>query len=110
MFAGAEHTPAIDPSWSPFSANQSGWWQWVNVTGSSHQDFSDLADWVDLQGLRNKTLTPSLDTIWGPRMDHIVSIFVSTFFDFVLGKAQWLSVPNDKFPEVVYVNGSSRTS
>jgi pimeloyl-ACP methyl ester carboxylesterase len=110
MFAGAEHTPAIDPSWSPFSANQSGWWQWVNVTGSSHQDFSDLADWVDLQGLRNKTLTPSLDIIWGPRMDNIVSTFVSTFFGFVLGKAQWLSVPNDKFPEVVYVNGSSRAS
>jgi dienelactone hydrolase len=107
MFAGAEHTPTIDPSWSPFSANQSGWWQWVNVTGSHHQDFSDLADWVDLQGLRNKTITPSLGTIWGPRMDSIVSTFVSAFFDFVLGKAKWLSVPHERFPEVVHINGSS---
>jgi pimeloyl-ACP methyl ester carboxylesterase len=27
MLAGAEHTPEIDPSWAPFSANQSGWYQ-----------------------------------------------------------------------------------
>ncbi|KAF2021093.1 hypothetical protein BU24DRAFT_416760 [Aaosphaeria arxii CBS 175.79] len=107
MIAGAEHTPAIDPSWSPFSANQSGWYQWVNVTGSSHQNFADLGDWVDLQGLRGKTITPSLDKIFGPRMDYIVRSFVSRFYDFVLGEEGWWDVPNYKFPEVVYVNGSS---
>jgi pimeloyl-ACP methyl ester carboxylesterase len=106
MLAGAEHTPAVDPSWSPFSVNQSGWWQWVNVTGSHHQNFADLGDWVDLQGLRNKTLTPSLSTIWGPRMDHIVKTFVLAFFDFVNGEKKWLDVPNQAFPEVVYINGS----
>ncbi|KAH7130096.1 hypothetical protein B0J11DRAFT_522413 [Dendryphion nanum] len=109
MLAGAEHTPTLDPSWSPFSANQSGWYQWLNVSSSSHQDFSDLGDWVDLQGLRNKTITPSLGTIWAPRMDYIVRTFVSTFFDFVLGEAEWLDVPNSLFPEVVYINGSSNT-
>ncbi|KAF2117078.1 hypothetical protein BDV96DRAFT_644510 [Lophiotrema nucula] len=108
LFAGAEHTPTVDPSWSPFSANQSGWWQWVNVTGSSHQDFSDLGDWVDVQGLRNETLTPSLGTIWAPRMDYIVRSFVEGFFDFVLGEAAWLKVPSAKFPEVVWINGSSK--
>lgn len=110
MLAGAEHTPALDPSWSPFSANQSGWYQWVNVTGSSHQDFSDLGDWVDLQGLRNKTITPSLGMIWGPRMNHIVRTYVSTFFSFVLGERNWLDVPSPQFPEVVYINGSSRAA
>lgn len=109
MFAGAEHTPTLDPTWSPFSANQSGWYQWINVTGSSHQDFSDLGDWVDVQGLRNKTITPSLGTIWGPRMDHIVRTFVTSFFSFVLGEAKWLDVPNALFPEVVHINGSSGT-
>jgi pimeloyl-ACP methyl ester carboxylesterase len=44
MLAGAKHTPTIDPSWAPFSANQSGWYQWLNVTGSSHQNFADLGD------------------------------------------------------------------
>ncbi|KAJ4359373.1 hypothetical protein N0V95_002203 [Ascochyta clinopodiicola] len=73
MLAGAEHTPTLDPSWSPFSTNQSGWYQWFNITGTGHQDFSDLGDWVDLQGLRNKTITPSLDTIWAPRMNFIVN-------------------------------------
>ncbi|KAF2023920.1 hypothetical protein EK21DRAFT_79858 [Setomelanomma holmii] len=85
LLAGEEHTPTIDPSWSQFSANQSGWYQWVNITGSNHQNFADLGDWVDVQGLRNETITPSLGTIWGPRMDYIVKTFVETFFGFVLG-------------------------
>ncbi|RMZ67687.1 paf acetylhydrolase family [Pyrenophora seminiperda CCB06] len=106
MLAGAEHTPTLDPSWAPFSANQSGWYQWLNVTGSSHQNFADLGDWVDLQGLRNKTITPSLSTIWAPRMDFIVRTFVERFFAFVMGGAEWVGVPDAAFPEVVQINGS----
>lgn len=107
MLAGAEHTPELDPSWSPFSKNQSGWWQWLNVTRSSHQNFADLGDWVDLQGLRNQTITPSLGTIWGPRMDFIVRTVVEAFFGFVTGEGKWLDVPNAQIPEVVFINGSS---
>jgi hypothetical protein len=107
MLAGAEHTPEIDPSWSPFSKNQSGWYQWLNVTGSSHQDFADLGDWVDFQGLRNQTITPSLGTIWAPRMDHIVRTFVETFFGFVIGEGKWLDVPSLRFSEVAFINGSA---
>lgn len=107
MLAGAEHTPTVDPSWAPFSANQSGWYQWLNVTGSSHQNFADLGDWVDLQGLRNKTITPSLDTIWAPRMDYIVKTLVERFFGFVLGENEWSEVPSPTFPEVEYMNGST---
>jgi pimeloyl-ACP methyl ester carboxylesterase len=106
MLAGAEHTPTIDPSWAPFSANQSGWYQWLNITGSSHQNFADLGDWVDLQGLRNKTITPSLGTIRAPRMDYIVRTLVRKFFGFVLGENEWLDVPSPAFPEVDYINGS----
>jgi pimeloyl-ACP methyl ester carboxylesterase len=106
MLAGAEHTPAVDPSWSPFSKNQSGWYQWLNVTGSSHQNFADLGDWVDLQCLRNKTITPSLGTIWAPRMDYIVRTIVENFFGFVIGEERWLDVPNLRFPEVIHINGS----
>lgn len=107
MLAGAEHTPELDPSWSPFSRNQSGCWQWFNVTGSSHQNFADLGDWVDLQGLRNQTITPSLSTIWGPRMDYVVRTVVEAFFEFVIGEGKWLDAPNPRFPEVVHINGSS---
>lgn len=107
LLASEKHTPAIDPSWSPFSANQSGWYQWLNITGSNHQDFSDLGDWVDLQGLRNMTITPSLGTIWAPRMDYIIRTLVETFFGFVLGEKEWLDIPNKSFPEVVHINGST---
>lgn len=107
MLAGAEHMPELDVSWSPFSGNQSGWRQWLSVTGSSHQDFSDSGDWVDLQCLSNRTLAPSLGTIWGPRMYYIVRNFVETFFfGFVAGKAHLLDVPSPHFSEVVYINGS----
>lgn len=107
MLAGAEHTPAIDATWAPFSANQSAWYQWLNVTGSSHQNFADLGDWVDLLGLREKTITPSLDRIWAPRMDYIVRMLVEGFFSFVLGEKEWMNVPSEEFPEVVYYNGST---
>lgn len=106
MLAGAEHTPEIDPSWLPFSKNQSGWYQWLNVTGSNHQNFADLGDWVDLQGLRNKTIMPSLGFIWAPRMDYIVRTLVETFFGFVSGEEEWLDVHSPQFLEVVYINGS----
>ncbi|KAF9700589.1 hypothetical protein EKO04_001865 [Ascochyta lentis] len=109
MLAGAQHTPAIDPSWAPFSANQSGWYQWLNITGTSHQDYSDLGDWVDLQGLRNETITPSLGTIWAPRMDFIVNTLVQSFFSFVLGERKCVDVPRESFPEVRYINGSACT-
>jgi len=107
MLAGGWHTPAIDPSWSPFSANQTGWWQWLNITGSSHQDFSDLGDWVDLQGLRNKTITPRLGGIWGPRMNYVVKEIVGSFFGFVDGEKEWEGVVGQSLTEVVVVNGST---
>lgn len=107
MLAGEEHTPTIDPSWAPFSANQSGWYQWLNITGSSHQDFSDLGDWVDLQGLRNQTITPSLGSIWAPRMNFIVKTLVESFFGFVLDEREDLGLPDEAFPEVRYINGST---
>lgn len=107
MVAGSQHTPAIDPSWYLFSANQSGPYQWFNVTGTSHQDFSDMCNWVDLLGLRNKTLTPNLGTIWGPRMSFIVRTLVESFTGVLLGEQKGMVWPNSAFPEVNYLNGSS---
>lgn len=107
LIAGEEHTPEIDSTWAPFSANQSGWWEWLNVTGSDHLQFSDIGDWVDLLGLRNKTITPQIGPIWSPRMNYIVTSFITTFWDFVLGKPQdLLQGPSGAFPEVVFMNSS----
>jgi pimeloyl-ACP methyl ester carboxylesterase len=110
MLAGAEHTPKLDATWSPFSANQTGWYEWLNVTGSSHQDFSDIGDWVDLQGLRNRTITPSLGEIWAPRMGRVVWGIVEKFFGFVSsegkGEWEWEGGLSEEFPEVVRINGS----
>ena len=109
MIAGTEHTPAIDPTWSPFSLNQSGWWEWLNVTESDHLDFCDIGDWVDLLGLRNQTKTPELGPIWAPRINHIVNEYVLRLFKFALGGSQEpLNVPDPAFPDVVHINGSSK--
>lgn len=107
MVASEPHTPAIDPSWALFSANQSGDYAWFNITGSSHQDFADVGDWVDLQGLRNYTTVEPLGTIWGPRMNFIVQTTIQAFIDFVLKDLQWSSSLFPLFPELVYINGSS---
>ncbi|KAF2179004.1 hypothetical protein K469DRAFT_731286 [Zopfia rhizophila CBS 207.26] len=97
MIAGAEHTRSIDPTWSPFSFNQSRWWEWLNVTRSDHLDFTDIGDWVDLLGLRNKTSTPR----HGP---------VLRFFNVLLGRELWcgMQVSPLRFPEVVRINASTR--
>ena len=107
LLGSAEHTSTNDPSWPAFSANQSGWFQWLNVAGAEHQNFADLGDWVDLQGLRNLTNTPSLGAIWGPRMDFVVKTLVGRFFEFVLGEKKWVSLPEEAFPEVEVIDGST---
>ncbi|ORY00177.1 Alpha/Beta hydrolase protein [Clohesyomyces aquaticus] len=113
MMAGQEHTLDLDATWGPFSQNQTGWWQWVNVTGSNHLDYSDLGDWVDLQGLRNQTLMPQVGPIWAPRMNYLVEEWVKGFFGFVLGETSWEDLVDGaklKWPEMVFVNGSSKSA
>jgi pimeloyl-ACP methyl ester carboxylesterase len=107
MLGQAAHTFDAEPNWPSFTANQSGWFQWLSLKGSGHQNFADVGDWVDLQGLRNRTSTSSLGEIWAPRMDYVVGTLVKTFLAFVLGEREWLSVPNEAFPEVEFVNGSA---
>jgi pimeloyl-ACP methyl ester carboxylesterase len=112
MMSAADHTPALDPTWSPFSMNQTGPWEWVNVTDTAHLSFTDLGDVVDLHGLRGQTLiSPRLGTIWSPRINRIVNEYVLRLFDLALGGSQdALSRPDRAFPEVVHINGSSKAA
>lgn len=107
MLGQEAHTLSAEPSWPAFTANQSGWWQWLNIAGSGHQNFADLDDWVDLLGLRNKTAPMSVGSVWAPRMDFVVKVLAERFFKLVLGNNGWLDVPDEVFPEVVRVSQSS---
>lgn len=105
------HTPDVpEPTWPWFAGNQTGWFQWLNIAGSNHQNFADLGDWVDLLGLRNETDPLSVGTIWAPRMDFITNTLVKAFLDFASEKENWDDLPNVDFPEVVYIGGSNSTS
>lgn len=107
MLGQEAHTLTAEPSWPAFAANQSGWWEWLVVAGSGHQNFADLGDWVDLLGLRNKTAPMgSLGKVWAPRMDFVVKTLVERFFEFVLGEQEWLEAPNARLPEVERVGRS----
>lgn len=109
MLGQEAHTLTAEPSWPAFVANQSGWWEWLTIKGSGHQNFADLGDWVDLLGLRNKTAPmASLGPAWAPRIDFVVKLLVERFFGFVMGEDEWLSVPSARLPEVVRVRGSAR--
>jgi dienelactone hydrolase len=111
MMAGSEHTVERDPTWGPFAANQTGWYDWLNITGTDHLDYSDIGDWVDLLGLRNQTITPQLGPIWAPRMDYIVQQYVLRFFDFVLrGTEDGLVKEDPAFPEVVHEGWSGKAA
>ncbi|KAF3038176.1 hypothetical protein E8E12_008234 [Didymella heteroderae] len=105
------HTPDVpEPTWPWFAGNQTGWFQWLNVAGSNHQNFADLDDWLDLLDLRNETAPLSVGTIWAPRKDCVISMLVETFFNFVMGKQEWIEIPSAAFPEVVYITGGNDAS
>lgn len=111
MLGQEAHTLDVpEPTWPWFAGNQTGWFQWLNIAGSNHQNFADLDDWVDLLGLRNKTDPLSVGTIWAPRMDYIINTLVKAFLDFASEKENWDDLPNVDFPEVVYIGGSNSTS
>ncbi|KAF3001556.1 hypothetical protein E8E13_009758 [Curvularia kusanoi] len=110
MVASEPHTPARDATWAPFSANKSGEYAWFNITGSVHEDFADVGDWVDLLGLRNQTIAPLLGTVWGPRMNVIVQTTVQAFLRLLLGHKELTSGLFPIFPELVYLNGSSEVA
>ncbi|KAF2999338.1 hypothetical protein E8E13_005519 [Curvularia kusanoi] len=103
MLGQEAHTLNAEPSWPGFAVNQSGWWRWLNVAGSGHQNFADLDDWVDLLGLRNKTAPLSVGAVWAPRMNHIIKTLVQHFLASVLGETEWEDVQGAAFPEVVRV-------
>lgn len=108
MLGQEAHTLTAEPSWPAFTANQSGWWQWLNVAGSGHQSFADLGDWIDLLGLRNKTAPVSAGAVWAPRMDFVVKTLVQRFLGFVSGEEEWIDMPDAALPEVLPVSASTQ--
>ena len=111
MLGQEAHTSDVpEPTWPWFAGNQTGWFEWLNIAGSDHQNFADLDDWVDLLGLRNKTDPLSVGTIWAPRMDFVMDTLVTTFLDFASGEKDWIDLPSAKFPEVVYIDVSNSMS
>ena len=108
MLGQEAHTLTAEPSWPAFASNQSGWLRWLNIAGSGHQNFADLDDWVDLEGLRNKTVPLSVGPVWAPRMNFIIKETVQGFLRFVLGENEWNGVDTTAFPEVVYVSGNAQ--
>lgn len=104
------HTLTAEPSWPSFTSNQSGWWQWVNIEGSGHQNFADLDDWVDLLGLRNLTAPMSVGTVWAPRMNFIAKTLVEGFLTVVLEKGEWVHMPVEALQEVTSVSESGPIS
>lgn len=109
MLGQEAHTLTAEPSWPAFASNQSGWLRWLNVAGSGHQNFADLDDWVDLLGLRNKTVPLSVGPVLeASRMNYIIKNLVQEFVEYVLGENEWNEANDAAFPEVVYVSGNAQ--
>ncbi|KAK3077397.1 hypothetical protein LTS18_010375, partial [Coniosporium uncinatum] len=55
-----KHNNELDnTTWPAWYANQTGWCETLNVTGSAQLGFSDIGLWPELLGL-NESTTPSV--------------------------------------------------
>jgi pimeloyl-ACP methyl ester carboxylesterase len=107
LFGHEGKNTTTDSSWGEIWPKLTGWKREMMLADSAHYTFSDLPDLVDVIGIRDEL--PSevgqlLGTIDGKRALDIVTIYVTSFFDFVLkGKRrELLDGPSAKFPEVTF--------
>jgi pimeloyl-ACP methyl ester carboxylesterase len=103
--------PLNDPTRPAFFEKQTGWYEELQVNGTEHLDFSDVGLWLDLLDLRSQTEEGFMvGTVSGKRMYEILTDFTTKFYDGVLGKRELKlqrNLPSTKWPEVVFVNGST---
>lgn len=107
LFGHEGKNTTSDSSWGEIWPKLTGWKRELMLEDSAHYTFSDLPDVVDVLGIREEL--PSevgqlLGTVDGKRALEIVTIYVTSFFDFVLkGKRSGLlDRPSAKFPEVTF--------
>jgi dienelactone hydrolase len=107
LFGHEGKNTTTDSSWGEIWPKLTGWKREMTLADSAHYTFSDLPDLVDVLGIKDEL--PSevgqlLGTIDGKRALDIVTIYVTSFFDFVLKgeRRRLLDGPSAKFPEVTF--------
>ena len=114
MFFGHEDKNlSTDPSWASIWPRLTSTKVELSLAGSQHGTFTDFPFLAKALGLTRKMgpeLRQLLGDIDGERVLEILSVYISTFFDFALGRSQTPIVRNSgkKFPEVDVLDNVGR--
>ena len=106
QFGNDDHSRYTDPTWAAFWANLHGWRRELQITGTGHLDFTDLALLLDQMGLDKYALFPgAFGPIQPARAIEIQQTYVRAFFTEHLNGRQrrLLDRPSRRFPEVTFV-------
>lgn len=93
-----------DPSWDTYTEAQSGWWRTIEINGTKHSDWSDVAFWKEL----NPPVHPNTGNISGERMVEVETALLAGFFDWTLrgkNESELFDDPALFYPETVLVAG-----
>jgi dienelactone hydrolase len=107
IFAHEGKNRSTDSSWEAIWPKLRGWKKELMLNGSAHGTFTDLPDVLDVLGIGGSLpseVEELLGSIDGARALEIVTLYVRTFFDFVLkGKnSKVLDGPSKDYPEVEF--------
>ncbi|KAG9237683.1 PAF acetylhydrolase family protein [Amylocarpus encephaloides] len=96
-----------DPSWAAIWPRLTGFKRVLMLRGARHYAFSDLANVVDVLGIRGllpEVVGGLLGNIEGKRVSEVVLEYVVGFFDMVLkdGRGQMFDGASVSFPEVSF--------
>ncbi|GGR69057.1 hypothetical protein GCM10010252_03820 [Streptomyces aureoverticillatus] len=100
---GSDHT--TEPSWRSFWKHSPGWKRDLNLRGSKHQTFTDLAAILPQAGVGRDVIEKNIGTVDPARATAAQRAYVASFFDRRLGGRDdhLLDGPSDRFPEVRFV-------
>ncbi|QIB43771.1 alpha/beta hydrolase family protein [Streptomyces aureoverticillatus] len=100
---GSDHTS--EPSWGAFWKHSPGWKRDLNLRGSRHQTYTDLAAVLPQAGVGRDVIEANIGTVDPARATSAQRAYVVSFFDRWLGGRDdhLLDGPSDRFPEVRFV-------
>jgi predicted dienelactone hydrolase len=106
LFGSEVHRRDDDPTWATFWTSQRGPKLQLNLIGSAHETFHDLALMLPKAaptlGIPPDTVTRVVGTINGERATAIVRAYVNAYFDRYLRhhRSRLLNGPSARYPEI----------
>lgn len=109
LFGATGHNRTEDNTWTQFWAHSTGWKKELSLSGAVHLTFTDIPALVEILGLRDvlpkELLDQLIGTIDGLRATLLQRVYLSAFFDKVLGGRDdgLYNGPDSRYPEILFL-------